>query len=102
MKNTTSQTLFFIAWTIWILGAIGSFIVYGNINDIFKETYFESIPFAVLIVSLFNAFCTGMIFFALSTIINLVNSNIQIKNDQNLEKKEKLVGSSTSDDVLKF
>ena len=102
MKNTTSKTLITIAWIIWILGGLGSFIVYGNINDIFQGSYFESIPVAILSVSLFNVFCTGMIFFGLSTIINLINTNTQSKQDAYSVNKENLVGNSTSDDVLKF
>lgn len=102
MKNTTSKTLFFIAWIIWGLGGLGSIIVYGSINEIFQETYFESIPGAVFFVSIFNVFCTGMIFFGLSTIIDLVNSREHIIQDTSLVKKDTLIGTSTSDDVLKF
>lgn len=102
MKNKTANALSIISWTIWVLGSIGSLIVFSNINKVFEFTAFSSVSTSILIVSLFNTFCTGMTFYGLATIIEMIDSKSSALIQDSPKKKENLVGASESDDVLKF
>lgn len=102
MRNKTANILNIIAWLIWILGTLGGFIVYNNLNDMFAESMFSTISVSILVVTLFNTFCTGMTFYGLATIIEMIDTKSITTSQVSPIKQENLVGTSTSDDVLKF
>lgn len=73
MKNGTAETLKVVAYSIWILGGIGALTTMSQLTEIFEYTVFDFIPGTLFVTLAFNAFISGLTFFALSVIIELIN-----------------------------
>ena len=110
MKNITKSALTIVAYAIWILGGIGALIVGSSISETFNGTIFEDIGRAmstvVFISTAFSVFSSGLVFYALATIINILETNRQKDNDVTTNTSpilaiEKILEDDSSD-ILKF
>ena len=80
MKNKTASILNTVAYTIWILGGIGVIMVSSDIGNFFRDFGYEelagSISLGVFIGMGFNVFSTGLVFFGLARIIELIEERL--------------------------
>jgi len=84
MKNGTAKTLKIVAFIIWIFGGIGALSTMSQLTKIFEYTVFDFIPATLFATLAFNTFISGLTFYALSVIIELI-SDLKIR-DVNLVK----------------
>lgn len=68
--NKTASFLKIVGIIIWVIGGIGSFVAYGSVSDL--GYYFEGIATNVLLVALFNSFTSGLTFYALGNITEIL------------------------------
>lgn len=106
MENKTAKLLSGVAYLIWILGGIGSLIVSTSVSSAFKDTLFESlgnsVSMAMFLTSAFSVFSTGLLFFGLSAVLRLIETKLPNNADLNHVENKNDIGTSSSDDVLKF
>lgn len=80
MKNKTASTLNTVAYTIWILGGIGVIMVSSDIGNFLRDSVFwesaGSISLGVFLGMGFNVFSTGLVFFGLARIIELIEERL--------------------------
>ena len=106
MKNKTASILNVVAYTIWILGGLGSMIIGSSIAETFRGTIFEeigkSISMSMFLSTAFSVFTTGLLFYALAVIINLIEAKLPNNAKVDQLNNETILGASGSDDILKF
>lgn len=103
MENKTAKLLSGVAYFIWIVGGIGSLIASLSISSAFKYTLFESlgnsVSLMVFLTSAFSVFSTGLLFYGLSAVLNLLEKKIP-NAPEPIEAEEKLEQALKTDEGM--